>query len=125
MDKKFLIKAICFNLAWVVWIGLSVFFGYLIAKRFFPDNLATLIPFSLIFLVAGCVTIFFIYRHYKKKNRFQEGEGKESFNESSADNVAAENQKVKGTAKADANGNTDDDEVTIMDTFPGANIKKK
>ena len=46
MDKKFLIKAICFNLAWVVWIGLSVFFGYLIAKRFFPDNLATLIPFG-------------------------------------------------------------------------------
>ena len=122
MDKKFLIKAICFNIAWVVWIGLSVFFGYLIAKRFFPDNLATLIPFSLIFLVAGCVTIFLIYRHYKKKNRLQ---GKDSSNESSADNVAAENQKVKGTLKADVNGNTDDDEVTIMDTFPGANIKKK
>ena len=75
--------------------------------------------------MAGCVTIFLIYRHYKKKNRLQEGEGKDSSNESSADKPAAENQKVKGTLKADVNGNTDDDEVTIMDTFPGANIKKK
>ena len=81
-----------------------------------------------ILLGIGVVVLFFYFLYaslIKKKNRLHEGEGKESFNESSADNVAAENQKVKGTLKADVNGNTDDDEVTIMDTFPGANIKKK
>lgn len=62
MDKKFLAKAIIFNTAWVIWLGLSVFFGYLIAQAFFPDNLATFIPFSLLFIAVGAVPAFVAFR---------------------------------------------------------------
>ena len=70
MDKKFLIKSIVFNTLWLAWIGLSVFFGFLIAKAYFPDNLLTLIPFSLIFIVVGIVPAAFAFRKlYKSGNQ--------------------------------------------------------
>ena len=67
MDKKFLIKVLLFNTLWVVWIGLSIFFGCLIADAYFPDNIATFIPFSLIFIVGGGAAIFCIYKFVLKK----------------------------------------------------------
>lgn len=78
MDKKFLVKAIIFNVAWVLWIMLSVLFGYLIAARFFPDNLAAFIPFSLAFIVVGIVPAFFAYRALFKtsKHMGKKGGGK-------------------------------------------------
>ena len=62
MDKKYIIKVILLNALWLAWIALSVFFGYLIAKEYFSDNIATLIPFSLIFIVVGGAVAFIIYK---------------------------------------------------------------
>lgn len=62
MDKKWLIKAITFNSLWIIWIALSVLFGYLIAARYYPQNILMLVPFSLIFMVVGGVAAFFAYR---------------------------------------------------------------
>ena len=55
------------NSAWILWIALSVFFGYLIADAYFPDNMATFIPFSLIFLVFGGGVAYAVYRIFFKK----------------------------------------------------------
>lgn len=55
------------NSAWILWIALSVFFGYLIADACFPDNIATFIPFSLIFLVLGGGVAYAVYRIFFKK----------------------------------------------------------
>lgn len=67
MDKKYLIKMLLINSAWILWIALSVFFGYLIADAYFPDNMATFIPFSLIFLVFGGGVAYAVYRIFFKK----------------------------------------------------------
>lgn len=67
MDKRYLIKMICLNTLWVAWIVLSALFGYLIAKRYFPDNIAMFIPFSLLFLVAGGAVAFIIIKLLKKR----------------------------------------------------------
>ena len=67
MDKKYLIKMLLINSAWILWIALSVFFGYLIADACFPDNIATFIPFSLIFLVLGGGVAYAVYRIFFKK----------------------------------------------------------
>ena len=74
MDKKFLIKAIVFNTCWVLWIALSVFFGYLIADRYFADNILIFIPFSLIFMAAGGIAAFFAYRILFKESAGQNAE---------------------------------------------------
>lgn len=55
------------NSAWILWIALSVFFGYLIADAYFPDNMATFIPFSLIFLVFGGGVAYAVYRIFFKR----------------------------------------------------------
>ena len=68
MDKKYVIKIILLNTLWIVWICLSVLFGYLIANRFFPDMLALFIPFSLIFLLIGGGVAFLVLKLRKKKN---------------------------------------------------------
>ena len=67
MDKKYLIKMLLINSAWILWIALSVFFGYLIADAYFPDNMATFIPFSLIFIVFGGGVAYAVYRIFFKK----------------------------------------------------------
>ena len=67
MDKRYLIKMICLNTIWVAWIVLSALFGYLIAKSYFPDNIAMFIPFSLLFLVAGGAVAFIIIKLFKKR----------------------------------------------------------
>lgn len=67
MDKRYLIKMICLNTLWVAWIVLSALFGYLIAKSYFPDNIAMFIPFSLLFLVAGGAVAFIIIKLLKKR----------------------------------------------------------
>ena len=67
MDKRYLIKMICLNTIWVAWIVLSALFGYLIAKGYFPDNIAMFIPFSLLFLVAGGAVAFIIIKLLKKR----------------------------------------------------------
>lgn len=68
MDKKYVIKIILLNTLWIVWICLSVLFGYLIANRFFPDMPALFIPFSLIFLLIGGGVAFLVLKLRKKKN---------------------------------------------------------
>ena len=50
MDKKYLIKMLLINSAWILWIALSVF-----------------IPFSLIFLVFGGGVAYAVYRIFFKK----------------------------------------------------------
>ena len=67
MDKRYLLKMICLNTLWVAWIVLSALFGYLIAERYFPDNIAMFIPFSLLFLVAGGAVAFIIIKLLKKR----------------------------------------------------------
>lgn len=69
MDKKYIIKVILLNALWLVWIALSVFFGYLIAEEYFPDNIATLIPFSLIFIVVGGAVAFIVYKLILRRKR--------------------------------------------------------
>lgn len=88
MDKKFLIKAIVFNTCWVLWIVLSVFFGYLIAARYFADNILIFIPFSLIFMAAGGIAAFFAYRIlFKKTGKESVGQiGQNSEHDSKANN---------------------------------------
>ena len=68
MDKKYVIKIILLNTLWIVWICLSVLFGYLIANRFFPDMPALFIPFSLILLLIGGGVAFLVLKLRKKKN---------------------------------------------------------
>lgn len=77
MDKKYLLKMLLINSAWILWIALSVFFGYLIADAYFPENMATFIPFSLIFLVFGGGVSFAVYRIFFKKNKSARKSGKE------------------------------------------------
>lgn len=87
MDKKYLIKMLLINSAWILWIALSVFFGYLIADAYFPDNMATFIPFSLIFLVFGGGVAYAVYRIFFKKKGSggaQNNGGVLSFEESGA-----------------------------------------
>lgn len=91
MDKKFLIKAIVFNTCWVLWIALSVFFGYLIAVRYFADNILIFIPFSLIFMAAGGIAAFFAYRILFKKT------GKESVGQNSEHDSKANNKENSDT----------------------------
>lgn len=67
MDKKYLIKAIVLNTLWIIWIALSIFFGCLIADAYFPENIATFIPFSIIFIVAGGGLALVVYKFVFKK----------------------------------------------------------
>ena len=69
MDKKWLFKSILLNSLWIIWIALSVLFGYLIAKNCFPENLALFIPFSLAFLAAGGGAAFAVYRISSARKR--------------------------------------------------------
>lgn len=69
MDKKFLVKAIIFNTCWVLWIALSVVFGYLIADSAFPDNILVFIPLSLAFMTVGGVAAFIVYRKLFKREK--------------------------------------------------------
>lgn len=91
MDEKFLIKAIVFNTCWVLWIALSVFFGYLIAVRYFADNILIFIPFSLIFMAAGGIAAFFAYRILFKKT------GKESVGQNAEYDSKANNKENSDT----------------------------
>lgn len=73
MDKKYLIKVIVLNTLWIIWIALSIFFGCLIADAYFPDNMATFIPFSIIFIVAGGGLALVVYKFvFKKKVTFSD-----------------------------------------------------
>lgn len=111
MDKKFLIKAITFNIAWLLWIALSVLFGYLIADACFPDNMLTIIPFSLVFLVAGGVPAVIIFRKLfklsdKSASKVENGQhvaGKtaEESITSEADKSQADPQTVNAVSAAD------------------------
>ncbi len=75
MDKKYIVKMILLNAAWIVWIALSVVFGYLIAATYFPENIVTFIPFSLIFLLIGgavILAVYFILKARKKSGKANE-----------------------------------------------------
>lgn len=67
MDKKFILKTILLNTLWVVWIILSVVLGYVIYREAFPDQPVVIIPFSLLFLVAGGAAVFFVNKFLKKR----------------------------------------------------------
>ena len=75
MDKKYIIKMILLNAAWIVWITLSVVLGYLIAAAYFPENIVAFIPFSLIFLLIGgavILAVYFILKARKKSGKANE-----------------------------------------------------
>ena len=75
MDKKWLIKTLILNSLWIVWIVLSVVFGYLIARFCYPENILLFIPFSLIFLVAGGGIAIIAHKLIsKKKGRLKDEE---------------------------------------------------
>lgn len=67
MDKKYILKTILLNTAWVAWIALSVFLGYVIYAKAFDDQPVVIIPFSLLFLAAGGAAAFFVYKVIKKR----------------------------------------------------------
>ena len=67
MDKKFILKTILLNTLWVVWIILSVVLGYVIYREAFPEQPVVIIPFSLLFLVAGGAAVFFVNKFLKKR----------------------------------------------------------
>ncbi len=67
MDKKFIFKAILLNSAWVLWIVLSVFLGYIIYREGFPSQPFVIIPFSLLFLAVGGGVAYLVNRVLKKR----------------------------------------------------------
>ena len=68
MDKKFLLKAILLNTAWVAWIVISIFLGYIIYREAFPTQPIVIIPFSLLFLAAGGAVVCVVNKLFKKRN---------------------------------------------------------
>lgn len=68
MDKKFLLKAILLNTAWVAWIVISIFLGYIIYREAFPTQPIVIIPFSLLFLAAGGAVVYVVNKFLKKRN---------------------------------------------------------
>ena len=68
MDKKFLLKALLLNTAWVAWIVISIFLGYIIYLKAFPSQPIVIIPFSLLFLIAGGAVVYVVNKFLKKRN---------------------------------------------------------
>ncbi len=96
MDKKFILKAILLNSAWVLWIVLSVFLGYIIYREGFPSQRFVIIPFSLLFLAVGGVGAFLVNRVLKKRRAdssksLPKGQGAEKERESNiTENIQAD-----------------------------------
>lgn len=89
MDKKFIIKTILLNTAWVVWIVLSVVLGYVIYREAFPEQPVVIIPFSLLFLVAGSAVAFFANRYLKRREK-SSADNKTEVVEDTSTQIAAE-----------------------------------
>lgn len=98
LDKKFILKTILLNTAWVAWIVLSVFLGYVIYTEAFNNQPIVIIPFSLLFLSVGGVTAFFVYKFIKKRR----GENSSDIQPNAGEVVsAAENGKPTQSEDAD------------------------
>lgn len=67
MDKKYIIKIILLNTAWIIWIVLSILLGYIIYREVFPAQPIVIIPFSLLFLAAGGAVAYFVIKCIKKR----------------------------------------------------------
>ena len=95
MDKKFLLKTILLNTAWIIWIGLSVFLGYIIYIKAFPNQPVVIIPFSLLFLVVGGVAVYFANKFLKKRRavKTESSGGVQSVAERAEGSAAAADEK--------------------------------